>query len=87
MEDRRPKCQIARENGDKSIVLAAVERRKRLSAQNNRVEGSAIAVALQTVAPAPSVPSERPAQLSWIDLGRQRGYPNFVPRAPGGLPS
>jgi hypothetical protein len=50
-------------------VRAAVERRKRLSAQNNRAEGSAIAVALQTVALAPPVPSERPAQLSWINLG------------------
>ena len=62
-----------RENGDKSIVRAAVERRKRLSAQNNRAEGSAIAVALQTVTLAPPVPSERPAQLSWINLGPQIG--------------
>jgi hypothetical protein len=51
-------------NGDKSIVLAAVERRKRLSAQNTRVEGSAIAVALQTVAPVAPFPSELPAHSS-----------------------
>jgi hypothetical protein len=52
-----------------SIVLATVERRKRLSAENNHAEGSAIAVALQTVALAPPFPSEWPAQLSWINLG------------------
>jgi len=55
-----------REHGDKSIVLAVVEPRKRLSAQNNRMEFSATAVAFQTVTPAPSLQSEQPAQVPSI---------------------